>query len=52
MIDMGANVSLINANELENIQRKCKRIISTLPVSNITLIGATGRQNKLSLIHI
>ena len=60
MIDTGANVSLIDNIELNKIQEKSKKIIPTLPVNNIVLIGATGRQNKtvrkqvmlLSLIHI
>ena len=46
MIDTGANVSLINDTELEKIQKQSKQIIPTLPVNNIILIGATGRQNK------
>ena len=60
MIDTGANVSIINTNELERIQKECGQILPTLPINNIVLIGATGRQNKtirrqvsvLSLIHI
>ena len=46
MIDTGANVSLINDTELEKIQKQSKHTIPTLPVNNIILIGATGRQNK------
>ena len=46
MIDTGANVSLINDAELERIQKQSKNIIPTLPVNNVILIGATGRQNK------
>ena len=46
MIDTGANISLIDSTELDRIQRECKKIIPTLPVNNIILIGATGRQNK------
>ena len=46
MIDTGANVSLIDNIELNKIQGKNKKIIPTLPVNNIVLIGATGRQNK------
>ena len=46
MIDIGANVSLIDSMELDRIQREFKKIIPTLPVNNIILIGATGRQNK------
>ena len=42
----GANVSLIDSTELNRIQEQCKKIIPTLPVNNITLIGATGCQNK------
>ena len=46
MIDMGANVSLIDANMYNKIQKESKVSLPTLPVSNIVLIGATGRQNK------
>ena len=46
MIDTGANVSLIDKMELNRIQAENKNIIPTLPINNITLIGATGRQNK------
>ena len=46
MIDTGANVSLIDSTELDRIQRECKKIIPTLPVNNITIIRATGCQNK------
>ena len=46
MIDTGENVSLINSIELDRIQRECQEIIPTLPVNNINLIGATGRQNN------
>ena len=46
MIDTGANVSIINTTELERIQRKCGKLLPTLPINNIVLIGATGRQNK------
>ena len=46
MIDTGANVSLINDTELEKIQKQSKHTIPTLPVNNVILIGATGRQNK------
>ena len=46
MIDTGANVSLINDAELERIQKQSKNIIPTLPVNNVILIGATGRENK------
>ena len=46
MIDTGANVSIINTIELERIQKECGRTLPILPVNNIILIGATGRQNK------
>ena len=46
MIDTGANVSLIDNIELSKIQDKGNKLIPTLPVNNIVLIGATGRQNK------
>ena len=46
MIDTGANVSIINSIELERIQEKCGQLLPTLPINNIVLIGATGRQNK------
>ena len=46
MIDTGANVSLIDSTELNKIQKENKEIIPTLPVNNIILVGATGRQNK------
>lgn len=46
MIDTGANVSLIDSNEYHKIQKLSKVILPTLPINNIILIGATGRQNK------
>ena len=46
MIDTGANVSIINTTELERIQEKCGQLLLTLPINNIVLIGATGRQKK------
>ena len=46
MIDTGANVSLIDINMYEKIQKESKISLPTLPISNIILIGATGRQNK------
>ena len=46
MIDTAANVSLIDSIELHKIQEKSMKIIPTLPVNNIVLIGAAGRQNK------
>ena len=46
MIDTGANVSLMDSTELNRIQEESRAIIPTLPVTNIILIGATGRQNK------
>ena len=46
MIDTGSNISLINQTELERIQLNCKLPIPTLPINNIIIIGATGKQNK------
>ena len=46
MIDTGANISIINVIELERIQKECGKTLPMLPVNNIVLIGATGRQNK------
>ena len=46
MIDTGSNISLIDSIELQKIQEASKTIILTLPISNIVLVGATGRQNR------
>lgn len=46
MIDTGANISLINSMELDRIQQGINKTIPTLPINNITLVGATGRQIK------
>ena len=46
MIDTGSNVSLIDKLELNRILAENKTVIPTLPINNIVLIGATGRQNK------
>ena len=46
MIDTGSNVSIISTTELERIQRECGRVLPTLPLNNVILLGATGRQNK------
>ena len=46
MIDMGSNVSLIDNTELERIQQNSIIPIPTLPINNIIIVGATGRQNK------
>ena len=46
MIDTGANVSLIDTNMYDKIKKESKISLPMLPVSNIVLIGATGRQNK------
>lgn len=46
MIHTGDNISLINSNELECIKQNTTEMIPTLPVHNITFIGATRRQNK------
>ena len=45
MIDNGENVSLISSRVIW-IQREFQKIILTLPVNKINLIGATGYQNK------
>ena len=45
MIDTGANVSLTDITKYNKIQKEGKISLPTLPVSNIILIGATGRQN-------
>ena len=42
MIDTGANVSLIDRAELDRIQEAIPEKIPTLPINNITIIGATG----------
>ena len=46
MIDTGSNISLINQPELEQIQANSQIPIPTLPINNIIIIGATGKQNK------
>ena len=46
MIDTGANVSLVDSTELNCIQEEGGAVIPTLPITNIILVGATGRQNK------
>ena len=46
MIDTGANISLIDKTELNRIQEIVTERIPTLPIHNITIIGATGKQNK------
>ena len=45
-IDTGANISLIDRLELNRIQELSTEKISTLPINNIAIIGATGKQNK------
>ena len=45
MIDTGSNISLIDSIEFQKIQEANKTTILTLPISNIVLVGATGRQN-------
>ena len=51
MIDTGANVSIINRNELDRIQQECHKNLPVLPINNIVLVGATGRQNKTCLLY-
>ena len=46
MVDTGANASLIDSIELQRLETECKIIFPKLPINNVTLIGATGRQNK------
>ena len=44
MIDTGANISLIDNTDLIGIQESIAEKIPTLPIHNIIIIGATGRQ--------
>ena len=46
MIDTGANVFLIDKGEFNRIKDLCNEDIPTLPVSNMVIVGATGRPNK------
>ena len=46
MVDTGSNVSLIDNVKLERIQQNSVIQIPTLPINNIIIVGATGRQNK------
>ena len=46
MIDTGSNISLIDQVELSRLQQESSTPIPTLPINNVTIIGATGRQNK------
>ena len=46
MIDTGANVSIIDQLELDRITELTTERIPTLPINNMTIIGATGKQNK------
>ena len=46
MIDTGSNISLIDQVELNRLQQGSSIPISTLPINNVTIIGATGQQNK------
>ena len=46
MINTVANVSLIDGIELNRIQENNTEKIPTLPINNITIIGATRKQNK------
>ena len=41
-----SNISLINQPELERIQAHSRTPIPTLPINNMIIIGATGKQNK------
>ena len=46
MIDTGSNISLIDNIELTRIQQGSQTQIPTLPINNVTIIGAMGKQNK------
>ena len=46
MVDTGANVSVIDQVEFNRIKETCKENIPTLPISNMVIMGATGRASK------
>lgn len=46
MIDTGADVSIINSVELYRLETENKLTFPTLPINNISIIGATGKLNK------
>ena len=46
MVDTGANISLINQTEFNRIKDESNDNIPTLPVSNMIIMGATGKANK------
>ena len=46
MIDTGANISIIDQLELDRITELTTERIPTLPINNLTIVGATGKQNK------
>ena len=46
MVDTGANISLIDQTEFNRIKDACKENIPALPVSNMIIMGATGKANK------
>ena len=46
MIDTGANISIIDQLELDRITELTTERMPTLPINNLTIIGATGKQNK------
>ena len=46
MIDTRAKVSLIDKVEFNRIREMCNENIPMLPVSNMVIVGATGRPNK------
>lgn len=46
MIDTGASISIINKEELQRINQVNQCEVPTLPVSNMTFMGATGKLNK------
>lgn len=46
MINTSANVSLIDSSELDRIYENSKKIISTLSIYNIVLIGVTDARTN------
>ena len=51
VVDTGANVSLIDLVEFNRIKEQSKEKIDTLPISNMVIVGATGRLNKTIRQH-
>ena len=46
VVDTEANVSLIDLVEFNRIKEPSNERIDTLPISNMVIVGATGRLNK------